>query len=106
MVVPKRASDTQHVGAGEADLKAEGRVVITEHRNFVLVNVYAPNAGDSHQRPRLDFKMRWFNALCQKITELTMKGRHIILMGDLNIPRSRSDVSIDLTWDGLYTHEV
>lgn len=95
-----------HAGAGEADLKAEGRIVITEHRNFVLLNVYAPNAGDCHVRPRLDFKMRWFDALRQKITELTMRGRHVILMGDLNIPRSRSDVSMDLPWDGLYTHQV
>lgn len=80
--------------------------MITEHRNFVLINVYAPNAGDSLQRPRLEFKMRWFDALRQKITALTMKGKQVVLVGDLNIPRSRSDVSMELAWDGLYTIEV
>eukprot|EP00892_Ulva_mutabilis_P000637 jgi/Ulvmu1/10574/UM065_0028.1 len=90
---------------GDADLKSEGRVVITEHRNFVLINVYAPNAGDSLQRPRLEFKMRWFDALRQKITHLTMKGRQVILVGDLNIPRSKADVSFELAWAGLYTDE-
>lgn len=80
--------------------------MITEHRNFVLINVYAPNAGDSLQRPRLEFKMRWFDALRQKINALTMKGKQVVLVGDLNIPRSRSDVSMELAWDGLYTIEV
>lgn len=101
-----RAHEVSAVCAGDADLKAEGRIVLTEHRDFVLINVYAPNAGDSLQRPRLEFKMRWFDALRQKITELTMKGRQVILVGDLNIPRCRADVSLEITWGGLYTDEV
>ena len=48
------------------DLCKEGRLIFTDHGSFVLLNVYVPNAGDHDEgRPRLDFKMRYLEALGQ-----------------------------------------
>lgn len=48
------------------DLCNEGRLICTDHGGFVLLNVYVPNAGDHEEgRPRLDFKLRYLEALEQ-----------------------------------------
>lgn len=53
-------------GGGEDDITQEGRVILTDHGAFVLLNIYAPNAGEKPLRPRLDFKMKFLNALRSK----------------------------------------
>ncbi|KAI5062045.1 hypothetical protein GOP47_0022584 [Adiantum capillus-veneris] len=71
----------------------EGRIVETDHGSFILINVYTPNAGDREQgRPRVGFKMSFLKALKRKCDELIHAGRHIILVGDLNVPHKDQDV--------------
>lgn len=49
------------------DFCNEGRLVETDHGSFILINVYAPNAGELEQgRPRLGFKLSFLNALKRK----------------------------------------
>lgn len=117
---------------GGKELQLEGRLLITDHGEYVVVNVYAPNAGALHQlhartfnfrkadlehhallrtgerpaRPRLEFKMNWFEALREKLSSLVSQRKEVILVGDLNIPRSRQDVHPDIKWDGLYTPQA
>jgi exonuclease III len=81
-------------------------VLLTEHKGFVLLNVYAPNAGDRAQKARLDFKLRWFRALQEILDQLSASNRAVVVAGDLNIPRSREDVHVTMKWDGLYSDEV
>ena len=51
-------------------------MVLTDHGAFVLINVYAPNAGDrAAGRPRLAYKLRWLAALAAKAAALTAAGR-------------------------------
>jgi exonuclease III len=92
--------------AGGADLHSEGRIVETDHGAFVLINVYAPNAGERPARARLPFKLRWFAALRDRLDKWEAQGREVMLVGDLNIPRSRKDVHPAIQWDGLYSSEV
>jgi hypothetical protein len=92
--------------AGEPDLRREGRVVATDHGAFVLINVYAPNAGDRPGCARLGFKLRWFAALRERVEGLLAEGRQVVVAGDLNIPRSRRDVHPGMPWDGLYSAEA
>jgi hypothetical protein len=40
--------------------------MLTDHGSFVLLNIYAPNAGEKPLKPRLEFKMRFLNALRSK----------------------------------------
>jgi hypothetical protein len=94
------------MSTGSPDLRGEGRVLLTEHTDFVLLNLYAPNAGDRPQRARLDFKLRWFRALQEKLDQLSAANRAVVVAGDLNIPRSQEDVHASMKWDGLYSDEV
>ncbi len=60
----------------------EGRVVQTDHGDFLLLNIYFPNGGRDQER--LQYKLDFYAALleyCQKQHQL---GRQLILCGDFN----------------------
>ncbi|GAX86086.1 hypothetical protein CEUSTIGMA_g13499.t1 [Chlamydomonas eustigma] len=48
------SSEADCLGVGNDDIDQEGRVVITDQGDFVLINVYVPNAGEKGERA--DFK--------------------------------------------------
>ena len=50
----------------EAGICEEGRVLVTDHGSFSLVNVYAPNSGERPERGRLGFKLAFLRALRRK----------------------------------------
>ena len=79
---------------------------MTDHGAFLLFNVYAPNAGERPARARLPFKLKWFEALRAKIDSCLAAGREVVLVGDVNIPRSKQDVHTSIVWDGLYSPKV
>eukprot|EP00624_Nannochloropsis_granulata_P007135 evm.model.NODE_6492_length_31877_cov_22.786146.13 len=59
----------------------EGRVVMTDHAAFVLINVYAP----FNSRPaRARFKKAFNAALTARVQTLSAAGRQVVLCGDLN----------------------
>ncbi|CEM21985.1 unnamed protein product [Vitrella brassicaformis CCMP3155] len=85
----------------DAELNAEGRVLVTEHQHFIIINIYAPTSGKAYDR--LPHKLRFFNALRDHMNHLRRTtGKPIILLGDLNIAFGPRDVTpkdriIDLT---------
>ncbi|GBG89045.1 hypothetical protein CBR_g48654 [Chara braunii] len=79
-------------GQSEEDIDREGRVICTDHGSFMLVNVYVPNAGEKPLRPRIDFKMKFLRMLRNKCDEFVRKGKHVIIVGDLNISHKDGDV--------------
>jgi exonuclease III len=73
---------TRHLGVClDALLSPASRVVITDHSHFVLVNVYVPNAGDRPDRPRLQYKLRFLEALKHKCDTLVAQGREVRAAG-------------------------
>ena len=67
------------------EISKEGRVLLTDHGDFVLFNVYCPNAG-GEGRPRLEFKRRFLEALWRKMEEWRVeRRRRVVLVGDLNL---------------------
>ncbi|KAI9205275.1 Endonuclease/exonuclease/phosphatase [Polychytrium aggregatum] len=67
-----------------AELKAldsEGRVLITDHRLFVLFNIYFPNDPTDE---RTAFKLRFYEAVQLRIESLLQLGRSVVLVGDVN----------------------
>eukprot|EP00897_Mesotaenium_endlicherianum_P003466 jgi/Mesen1/3147/ME000184S02212 len=77
----------------DEDICREGRVMCTDHGTFLLFNVYVPNAGDrSEGRPRLAFKLAFLHALRRKMDEALRLGKHVILVGDLNVSYRQADV--------------
>ncbi|CAM6082517.1 unnamed protein product [Calypogeia fissa] len=84
----------------------EGRIIETDHGSFVLVNVYVPNAGDRDEgRPRLDFKIRFLQALKGKCDDLVSLGRHVVVVGDFNIAHKAIDVHKKWNTEEIYSSE-
>ncbi|CAI5462856.1 unnamed protein product [Closterium sp. Yama58-4] len=71
--------------------------VRTDHGRFVLLNVYVPNAGErKHGRPRLRRKMAFLRALRSECDAIRASGRHVVVVGDINI--SHRDIDVFHQW--------
>lgn len=71
---------------GRPELDKQGRCIMTDHSFFVLFNVYVPCTNNGNN------KMEFLEALQAAMSAEREKGRHVILVGDLNIahkPRDR-----------------
>lgn len=75
-------------------LDSEGRVVVTDHGDFVLFNVYGPaiTSEDAEiAKSRMLFKMRFYSALECRWRALRAAKRAVIVVGDLNIAPGQID---------------
>ena len=68
----------------------EGRIVLTEHPDFFLYNVYFPNG--QKDQDRLDYKLRFYGALQEHIRE-TDKIKPVIITGDFNTAHTEIDLA-------------
>lgn len=78
--------------ANEVDVDQEGRIICAELPDFFLINVYAPNAGQTLER--LDYKKEWnsrFLAYLKKLDSL----KPIIVCGDFNVAHRPIDLKND-----------
>lgn len=70
----------------------EGRVICAEYKDFYLVTVYTPNAGQGLKR--LDYRQQWdidFTAYLKKLE----KKKPVIVCGDLNVAHTSIDLKND-----------
>lgn len=82
-----QAADSKPLGS--PDLDDQGRCVMTDHGSFVIFNVYVPAGGGSPLR----YKMKFLNALRRAMKkQREQHGKHVILVGDLNISHTENDV--------------
>eukprot|EP00884_Botryococcus_braunii_P000520 jgi/Botrbrau1/10469/Bobra.0133s0075.1 len=95
------------LGSGDDAIDREGRVVVTDHGAFVLLNVYVPNAGDRKKGDgeRVDLKCRFLAALKEKADSFVAAGREVIIVGDLNIAASQMDVHHKYDYSAMYSPE-
>jgi hypothetical protein len=59
---------------------------------FVLINVYAPNSGQGDHR--LEYKSDFNRELGRRMHEYAAEGRHVVLVGDLNVAYLPIDVHL------------
>ncbi|GAX84278.1 hypothetical protein CEUSTIGMA_g11700.t1 [Chlamydomonas eustigma] len=97
------SSEADCLGGGNDDIDQEGRVVITDQGDFVLINVYVPNAGEKGERA--DFKCKFLRALKQKADGFRSAGRKVLIVGDLNIAMTPMDVHPSIQHEGLYSSQ-
>ncbi|NHK30508.1 MAG: exodeoxyribonuclease III [Asgard group archaeon] len=76
---------------GKKHLDNEGRHVITEFPNFVLLNSYFPNG--KKNKERLDYKMEYYDVFLDYIEELKNKGKSVIFCGDVNTAHKPIDLT-------------
>ena len=77
-------------GIGIREIDREGRVLVCEYRGFVLINAYFPNSQRDHSR--LDYKLRFCNAMLRFLNRLRRQGKNIVLCGDYNIAHKEIDL--------------
>lgn len=53
---------------------------MTDLGEIVLINVYIPNGGEAPEKPRLEYKLRFLDALLNYLNEITSKGKKVILI--------------------------
>ncbi|KAI9021286.1 Endonuclease/exonuclease/phosphatase [Hyaloraphidium curvatum] len=75
-------------GKGPMD-KEEGRAVMTDHGDFLLINIYAPC---TIRQERREYKQKWMGLLVERVKELRAEGKRVIVVGDFNIAHTSLDV--------------
>jgi len=69
----------------------EGRVIIAEYPDFILLNVYFPNGKQSEDR--LKYKMDFYEAFLHFLEPLRAKGEKLIICGDFNTAHKEIDLA-------------
>jgi exodeoxyribonuclease-3 len=67
-----------------------GRCMLTDHGDFILLNIYAPNAGRGPEY--LERKMAFYSELSLAMSRWTDEGRKVIITGDINTAHTELDV--------------
>lgn len=67
-----------------------GRCVLTDHESFLLLNIYAPNAGRGSEY--LVRKFTFYNTLADCVRKWTEAGRKVIVTGDINTAHAEIDI--------------
>jgi exodeoxyribonuclease-3 len=78
-------------GIGDPEFDCEGRVLVLEFPEFVLVNAYFPNTQRDHAR--LAYKLRFCSRMRSFLDSITASGRSVVLCGDYNIAHREIDLA-------------
>lgn len=84
----KPLSVTYGMGLPEHD--TEGRVLTLEYPDFILVNVYTPNAQDELRR--LSYRLQWDEAFRQHLVGCAAR-KPVVFCGDLNVAHQEIDIA-------------
>lgn len=80
----------KHGLAGQ-EFDTEGRVLITEHPDFTLFNVYFPNG--KKDDIRLKYKLDFYDVFLDHVEPLRTKGEKLIVCGDFNTAHQEIDLA-------------
>lgn len=69
----------------------EGRVIVTDHEEFLLANIYFPNGKQNAER--LQYKMDFYQATLEYFSRLLASGKNIVVLGDYNTAHKPIDLS-------------
>ena len=78
-------------GLGIKKYDDEGRVLITEHDDFLLYNIYFPNG--QKDDTRLNYKLDFYDDLLPIINEQVESGNNVIVTGDWNTAHNSIDLA-------------
>ena len=78
------------IGLGVDRHDREGRVLTLEYADFILVNVYTPNAQDELRR--LDYRLDWDEAFREHLVREASR-KPVIFCGDLNVAHHEIDLA-------------
>lgn len=77
-------------GIGIEEFDNEGRILISEFEEFTLLNIYFPNGQMNDER--LDYKLRFYDAILDYCNSLVSQGKKLIICGDYNTAHREIDL--------------
>lgn len=90
-IYTKRQPVSVQRGFGIERFDSEGRVLIADFEDFILLTIYYPNGKASPER--LQYKMDFYDAFLEYVDELKAKGRKIVICGDVNTAHKEIDLT-------------
>jgi exodeoxyribonuclease-3 len=90
-LLPDLAAAPTTNGFGTELFDREGRVIRSDHGDFILFNIYFPNGSRDHSR--VPFKLDFYARLLDLCDELHAQGRNVILTGDFNTSHREIDLA-------------
>ena len=82
--------EPKSIETGFDDDDPEGRTIIAEYDNFVLINCYFPNGKMSDER--LQYKLEFYDNILTKMNSIVQSGKNIIVCGDYNTAHKEIDL--------------
>lgn len=76
---------------GVEEFDAEGRTVVLEYNSFVIISAYFPNSQEKGKR--LDYKLRFCDAILDYANKIVASGKDVLLCGDYNIAHTEIDLA-------------
>lgn len=78
-------------GIGIERFDSEGRTLLADYGDFVLLNHYYPNGKASSER--LNYKMDFYEACLEFTDKLVAAGKNVIICGDVNTAHTPIDLA-------------
>jgi exodeoxyribonuclease-3 len=78
-------------GFGIEKFDSEGRILITEYKDFTLFNIYFPNGKKNQER--LDHKLDFYDTFLGYTDNLKVEGKNIVVCGDFNTAHKEIDLA-------------
>ncbi|MBP6910117.1 hypothetical protein KBC03_00775 [Patescibacteria group bacterium] len=72
------------------DLDKQGRIVVLEYEEFILINTYIPNGGPANAK--VGIKLDYLHKIFELVSGL-MKKKEVIFCGDFNIAHTPNDLA-------------
>lgn len=90
-IYSKKKPEKVEYGFGIKKFDSEGRILIADYKDFLLLNIYFPNGKMSQER--LDYKLEFYDALLDHANQLKTEGKNIVICGDLNTAHKEIDLA-------------
>ncbi len=87
----RRPPRSVQIGLGIPEFDREGRTIVADYGDFVLLNAYFPNGG--RDLSRVPFKMAYCDAFLDYCNSLRAAGRSVIFCGDVNTAHREIDLA-------------
>ncbi len=78
-------------GLGVDRFDSEGRTIVADFEDFVLLGIYFPNGKRSADRLR--YKMDFYDAFLDYVNNLRAEGRNVVVCGDVNTAHKEIDLA-------------
>jgi exodeoxyribonuclease-3 len=76
---------------GVAEFDDEGRALLADYGDFVLISAYFPNSQEAGAR--IDYKLRFCDAILSACDRIVKSGKHVVVAGDYNIAHRAIDLA-------------